>query len=155
MLAVAWYVHRRFNQKKRQHRWTLLVNQDDDVVETFELDTTDPNCSSTLASDISRISEVDHSPLPSYYDLIMCVARFGLIMGYFFLCDRTNFFMKENKYYTHPNFFLPIAYVFALGLFFTEESRHTVILHRDQTDEWKGWMQLIILTYHMTVSNVL
>jgi hypothetical protein len=53
--------------------------------------------------------------------------------------------MKENKYYTQPNFFLPIAYVFALGLFFTEESSHTIVLHRDQTDELKGWMQMIIL----------
>lgn len=32
--------------------------------------------------------------------------------------------MKENKYYTHLNFFLPVAYVFALGLFFTEETQH-------------------------------
>ncbi|CAN8023544.1 unnamed protein product, partial [Ixodes persulcatus] len=58
--------------------------------------------------------------------------------------------MKENKYYTHLNFFLPVAYVFALGLFFTEETQHTQVLHRDQTNEWKGWMQLIILIYHTT-----
>lgn len=104
----------------------------------------------------------------SFKELIYLAARFALILSYFFLCDRTNFFMKgelirancatnkcltlvlENKYYTRPNFFLPIAYVFALGLFFTEESKHTHLLHRDQTDEWKGWMQLVILTYHMT-----
>lgn len=86
----------------------------------------------------------------SYTELVNCLAKVGLIMIYAFLCDRTNFFMKENKYYTKPNFFLPITYVFALGLFFTDESASYKLLPRDQTDEWKGWMQLIILTYHMT-----
>ncbi|XP_076362337.1 N-acetylneuraminate (7)9-O-acetyltransferase isoform X2 [Tachypleus tridentatus] len=86
----------------------------------------------------------------SYHELVTSLARLGLIMAYFYLCDRTNFFMKENKYYTHLTFFIPFAYVFALGLFFSEESQHTQVLHRDQTDETKGWMQLIILIYHMT-----
>jgi hypothetical protein len=36
------------------------------------------------------------------------------------------------------SFWLPFGYVFALGLFFTEDSRFTKVLHRDQTDEWKG-----------------
>ena len=30
--------------------------------------------------------------------------------------------MKENKYYTHVNFFLPFAYVMILGFFFTENT---------------------------------
>ena len=35
---------------------------------------------------------------------------------------RTTFFMKENKYYTHVNFFLPFAYIMILGFFFTEST---------------------------------
>jgi hypothetical protein len=60
------------------------------------------------------------------------------INSIFSVFNRTNFFMKENKYYSHLNFWLPIGYVFALGIFFNEESRSTKVLHRDQTDEWKG-----------------
>lgn len=72
------------------------------------------------------------------YTLFVSLAKMGLVMGYFFLCDRTNFFMKENKYFSQTSFWLPFGYVFALGLFFTEDSRYTKVLHRDQTDEWKG-----------------
>ncbi|XP_022830222.1 N-acetylneuraminate 9-O-acetyltransferase [Spodoptera litura] len=85
----------------------------------------------------------DPSPLAA-------MARLGLIMCYFYLCDRTNFFMKENKYYSEWSFWLPVGYVFALGLFFTEDSKSNTVLHREQTDEWKGWMQLVILVYQVT-----
>ncbi|XP_045612302.2 N-acetylneuraminate (7)9-O-acetyltransferase [Procambarus clarkii] len=87
---------------------------------------------------------------PSSQDFLMALGKLGLIMGYFFLCDRTSLFMKENKYFSQLNFLLPLGYVFALGLFFTEDTSQTRLLHRDMTDEWKGWMQLVILIYHMT-----
>jgi len=31
--------------------------------------------------------------------------------------------MKENKYYTNVNFFLPFSYLMILGLFFTEKTK--------------------------------
>lgn len=85
-----------------------------------------------------------------WLDLFTSLGKLGLIMGYFFLCDRTDVFMKENKFFTATSFWLPIGYVLVLGLFFHNKSRSTKLLHRDQTDEWKGWMQLVILIYHFT-----
>lgn len=93
------------------------------------------------------VSPPPFTPQPS---LLGAVARMGLIMAYFYLCDRTNFFMKENKYYSEWSFWLPVGYVFALGLFFTDDSRSNRVLHREQTNEWKGWMQLVILVYQVT-----
>lgn len=58
--------------------------------------------------------------------------------------------MKENKYYSEFSFWIPVGYMFTLGIFFTENSKFTKVLHRDQTSELKGWMQLVILIYHMT-----
>uniref|UniRef100_A0A8D8UXD8 CAS1 domain-containing protein 1 n=1 Tax=Cacopsylla melanoneura TaxID=428564 RepID=A0A8D8UXD8_9HEMI len=84
------------------------------------------------------------------YIVISSLGKLGLILTYFYLCDRTNFFMKENKYYSQVSFWLPIGYVFVLGVFFTEDSRYIKILNRDQTDEWKGCMQLILVISHMT-----
>ncbi|XP_049818602.1 N-acetylneuraminate 9-O-acetyltransferase isoform X2 [Aethina tumida] len=84
------------------------------------------------------------------YTLFKSISIMAVIMAYFFICDRTNFFMKENKYYSEFSFWLPIGYVTVLGLFFTEDSKYTKVLHRDQINEWKGWMQIFILVYHIT-----
>ncbi|XP_075158940.1 N-acetylneuraminate (7)9-O-acetyltransferase [Haematobia irritans] len=85
-----------------------------------------------------------------YSTPIVALAMLGIIMTYFYLCDRTNFFMKENKYYSEFSFWIPVGYVFALGLFFTEDSRFTKVLNRDQSDELKGWILLVVLIYYMT-----
>lgn len=46
--------------------------------------------------------------------------------------------MKENKYFSQLNFWLPLGYILALGLFFTEDTPHTRLLHPHMTQEWKG-----------------
>uniref|UniRef100_A0A1I8I2S6 Cas1_AcylT domain-containing protein n=1 Tax=Macrostomum lignano TaxID=282301 RepID=A0A1I8I2S6_9PLAT len=90
-------------------------------------------------SDASPFSVID-----SLHELACALAKLGLL-GYFFVCDRTSFFMKENKTFTALNFVIPLLYVLVLGLFFTDNSQYTQLLHRDVTDEWKGVAQLIIL----------
>lgn len=55
-------------------------------------------------------------------EMIWTLGKLGLIMGYFVLCDRTDFFMKENKYYSQLNFFVPLLYIFLVGVFFSEKS---------------------------------
>ncbi|XP_019618282.1 PREDICTED: CAS1 domain-containing protein 1-like [Branchiostoma belcheri] len=81
---------------------------------------------------------------------LVALAKFGVIMAYFYVCDRTPVFMKENKHFTHLQFFVPFVWVLVVGLFFHSDTKQTSILNRDQTDEWKGWMQLVILVYHYT-----
>ncbi|XP_024154845.1 N-acetylneuraminate 9-O-acetyltransferase isoform X2 [Oryzias melastigma] len=78
------------------------------------------------------------------------LCRMGVIMSYFYLCDRADVFMKEHKFYTHSAFFIPLIYIFVLGVFYSENSKETKLLNREQTDEWKGWMQLVILIYHIS-----
>ncbi|XP_018325251.1 N-acetylneuraminate 9-O-acetyltransferase [Agrilus planipennis] len=124
IIAILMGIGRLVNRLKGKERqqYTLLLDQD----ATMYLPAVD-----------------SHTP---FYSL----AEVGLIMGYFFLCDRTNFFMKENKYYSEFSFWLPVGYIFILGLFFTEDSKFTKVLHRDQINEWKGWMLLVVLVYHVT-----
>lgn len=85
-----------------------------------------------------------------FSEAIEALGILGIIMAYFFLCDRTTFFMKENKYYSEFSFWIPVGWLSAVGLFFTEDSKFTRVLHRDQTDEVKGFMIIVVLIYFMT-----
>ncbi|KAK6491133.1 N-acetylneuraminate 9-O-acetyltransferase-like [Huso huso] len=78
------------------------------------------------------------------------VCKLGLIMAYFYFCDRADIFMKEQKFYTHASFFIPLIFILVLGFFYNENSKEAKFLNREQTDEWKGWMQLVILIYHIS-----
>uniref|UniRef100_A0A8C5M6S3 CAS1 domain containing 1 n=1 Tax=Leptobrachium leishanense TaxID=445787 RepID=A0A8C5M6S3_9ANUR len=80
--------------------------------------------------------------------LLASLCKLGIIMAYFYFCDRADLYMKENKFYTHSSFFIPIIYILVLGIFYNENTKETKLLNREQTDEWKGWMQLVILIYH-------
>ncbi|XP_030056494.1 N-acetylneuraminate (7)9-O-acetyltransferase [Microcaecilia unicolor] len=91
------------------------------------------------------------SPTASVLEILLfSFCKLGLIMAYFYLCDRADIFMKENKFYTHSSFFIPLIYILVLGIFYTENTKETKVLNREQTDEWKGWMQLVILIYHIS-----
>ena len=92
-------------------------------------------------------------PFNTNTNFIFCVGKLAVIISYFYVCDRTNFFMKENKYFTPINFWLPVLYISVIGIFFSEESSYTKIMHQDQIDEWRGWMMMIILIYHYTGDN--
>ncbi len=72
------------------------------------------------------------------YRPVAALGKLAVIMLFFFICDRTTMFMKENKYFTQTNFWLPVIYILVLGIFFTEDSAFTKVLHYDQDNETKG-----------------
>ena len=72
---------------------------------------------------------------------------------YIFLVFRTSLFMKEKINFSMLNFWLPLGYVFALGLFFTEDTSQTRLLHRDMTDEWKSYNKLHRANFHTRFTN--
>lgn len=49
-------------------------------------------------------------------------------MAYFYMCDRANLFMKENKFYTHSTFFIPIIYILVLGVFYNENTKEVRVV---------------------------
>lgn len=91
-----------------------------------------------------------------------------LILSYAFFADRTSLFNKLHKKHDPQDFAVLSLITFAFGILSIRRStkpvRSTIplsrqeaadqpILSRDQTDEWKGWMQALILIYHYTGSS--
>ncbi|KAI7870335.1 10 TM acyl transferase domain found in Cas1p-domain-containing protein [Spinellus fusiger] len=77
---------------------------------------------------------------------------FGLCILYMFFSDRTQMFGKIHKHFDPITFGgLSIA-VLMTGLWTLKTTHEGDLgfLNRDQTNEWKGWMQLAILVYHYT-----
>ncbi|KAL7275178.1 hypothetical protein RUND412_001899 [Rhizina undulata] len=79
---------------------------------------------------------------------------FGLAVVYCFYADRTQVFNKAFKNYGSMDFILLTILAGAFGIFTIRHSSPTGVdqsfLSRGQTEEWKGWMQFIILIYHYT-----
>ncbi|KIK70899.1 hypothetical protein GYMLUDRAFT_32975 [Collybiopsis luxurians FD-317 M1] len=85
------------------------------------------------------ISAMESSPL-----FVLGVAIFLI-----FLADRTGFWLKEQKLFSSWTFVFLSSTSLAVGLATVKHSDKDLgFLNREQTDEWKGWMQVAILIYH-------
>lgn len=100
--------------------------------------------------------------------LLVMMRSFVLVLSYAFFADRTSLFNKLQKKHDAQDFALLSLVTFAFGILSIRRSTKPMrdatassrqqpadqpILSRDQTDEWKGWMQALILIYHYTGSS--
>lgn len=67
-----------------------------------------------------------------------------------YFADRTGFYLKQAKHFEAPSFTVLMLAIVIIGLLTLETNNNTNYLNRHQTDEWKGWMQIVILVYHYT-----
>ncbi|KAG0175167.1 hypothetical protein DFQ28_006001 [Apophysomyces sp. BC1034] len=75
---------------------------------------------------------------------------FGLGVIYMYFGDRTQLFAKVQKQFDPIAFGALMAVLLVAGILTLKVKKEgdQGFLNRHQTDEWKGWMQLIILVYH-------
>lgn len=72
----------------------------------------------------------------------MALASFGFAIAYMFIADRTTVFLKEQKAYNPWVFgILMVGWLVAGCLTTVKRDKDMGFLNREQTDEWKGWMQ--------------
>ena len=114
-----------------------------------------------------RSAALDIRSYSSVYTLFFHVSVLGLILLYAYVCENHPPFPHMDKHYDADMFFFLTALLFVASAFtikqhtkananekqgdpriVKEANDDTEILNRDQTEEWKGWMQFMFLLYH-------
>eukprot|EP00435_Cladocopium_sp_Y103_P020417 s890_g5.t1 len=75
-------------------------------------------------------------------------AELCAILAFLYLCDRTAV-LPEGPKIRDPKFFWGLwAVIVIVACFTIRKTEESNPLSREQTDEWKGWMQIMFLMYH-------
>eukprot|EP00252_Welwitschia_mirabilis_P021263 TRINITY_DN5396_c0_g1_i1.p1 TRINITY_DN5396_c0_g1~~TRINITY_DN5396_c0_g1_i1.p1 ORF type:complete len:543 (+),score=47.17 TRINITY_DN5396_c0_g1_i1:658-2286(+) len=85
------------------------------------------------------------------------MSEFGVLLIYFYICDRTYLFSESKKNYNR-DLFIFLYLLLIIVSWITSLRKHNdkspitgksiLYLNRHQTEEWKGWMQVLFLLYH-------
>ena len=71
-----------------------------------------------------------------------CSVELGTIMLWYYIADRTTVFPRNSKSYSRDVLgFIFLALTLVAGWTSLKPCRTPMLLNRQQTEEWKGWMQ--------------
>lgn len=171
-VLVAWiysefleYKRKSFTSKERSEISLVEVRNDavkeDDkavLLEGGALQSASPRArSESITSHISRFLLMDEAFLIDNRLTLRAMSEFGLLLAYFYICDRTNLFGESKKSYDRDLFlflYFLLIIVAAMTSFTIHQDKSPfsgksiLYLNRHQTEEWKGWMQVLFLMYH-------
>ncbi|KAK8675646.1 hypothetical protein V6N13_033711 [Hibiscus sabdariffa] len=113
--------------------------------------------SSSIRKNLIRFFTMEDSFLLENRAILRVMAEFGAILVYFYICDRTNLLGESTKKYNRDLFLFLYALLIIVSAI-TSLTKHNdksafsgkamQYLSRHQTEEWKGWMQVLFLMYH-------
>lgn len=86
--------------------------------------------------------------VPTHEHFLRSVLILGLILFYFYLCDYRKLLPMGKREYDRDVFLFLVFLLFAAAVAFTIKPTQDKILNRDQTEEWRGWMQVMFVWYH-------
>ena len=107
------------------------------------------------SSEISRnkVGKMHSKPLigtvQSVRALCREVARLGLALGIAWLCEYHPLFPHSTKYWQKDLYYFLCLLLLLYSLCNRKQLKSPAdVLNREQTEEWKGWMQFMFLLYH-------
>ncbi|OAY56164.1 protein REDUCED WALL ACETYLATION 2 isoform X2 [Manihot esculenta] len=136
------------------------VKEDDKAVllEGGGLQSASPRAKSSPASSpIFRFLLMDEQFLIDNRLTLRAISEFCALLGYFYLCDRTGFFNSSKKSFNRDLFWFLYSLLIIVSAITSFKIHHDkspfsgkpiLYLNRHQTEEWKGWMQVLFLMYH-------
>ena len=155
-----------FLAAKMQPRYDSISEDEQDLVSDAEKSSkngeeSDSMLTKTAIPPETSICGIKHSQLKA----LRFAAEFVGIMGFLYLCDRTSLVAKGPKYVDKTSFWCVNGAILLLALFSLRGGgssttaaatggtsdpiqSHVKPLQRDQSEEWKGWMQIMFVLYH-------
>ncbi|XP_017979427.1 PREDICTED: protein REDUCED WALL ACETYLATION 3 isoform X1 [Theobroma cacao] len=113
--------------------------------------------SASIKTNLMRFLTMEDSFLLENRATLRAMAEIGAILVYFYICDRTNLLGESTKKYNRDLFLFLYALLIIVSAM-TSLKKHSdksafsgktmQYLSRHQTEEWKGWMQVLFLMYH-------
>lgn len=86
--------------------------------------------------------------LDCYINLTSELFRVSLILLMTYICEYLWFFSHSTKTYSRDLFIFVLIIFFGYAFYTIKPIKDLSLLGREQTEEWKGWMQFIFLLYH-------
>eukprot|EP01062_Namystynia_karyoxenos_P003769 TRINITY_DN1133_c0_g1_i1.p1 TRINITY_DN1133_c0_g1~~TRINITY_DN1133_c0_g1_i1.p1 ORF type:complete len:615 (+),score=206.52 TRINITY_DN1133_c0_g1_i1:86-1846(+) len=99
---------------------------------------------------VVHVLSLNTQALLHHRETLRAMSEFGLHLCWYFVCDRTSLLHESgNKWYDRDLFWflylILVCYCVATSL---HPNKVSAYLNREQTEEWKGWMQVLFLMYH-------
>lgn len=113
--------------------------------------------SSSIRANITRFLTMDDAFLLENRVTLRAMSEFGAILIFFYICDRTDIFSDSTKKYNRDLFLFLYMLLIIVSSITSLKKHHdksmfsgkaVLYLNRHQTEEWKGWMQVLFLMYH-------
>ncbi|XP_050218591.1 protein REDUCED WALL ACETYLATION 2 isoform X2 [Mercurialis annua] len=110
-----------------------------------------------VSSPFFRFLIMDEQFLIDNRSTLRAISEFGALLGYIYLCDRTDFFNGSTKNFNRDLFWFLYSLLIIVSAITSFKIHHDkspfsgkpiLYLNRHQTEEWKGWMQVLFLMYH-------